>query len=32
MMRSIVPAAVVVCSVPKKRCPLSAVSMAMEKV
>ena len=30
MMRSIVPAAVVVCSVPKTRWPVSAVSMAMD--
>jgi hypothetical protein len=31
MMRSIVLGAVDVCSVPKTRCPVSAVSMAMER-
>jgi hypothetical protein len=32
MMRSMVPAAVVVCSVPKTRCPVSAVSIEIETV
>ena len=32
MMRSTVPDAVVVCSVPKTRCPVSAVSMAIDTV